>query len=102
MTSEIDLSMLPDWLATIIYQSLANHAPTAFYKTMQAVWDQEAAFVPPRLVTEMNGIAQGVCNVLTAQNEACDVKQWESSLYQVNMLPELLKVILSTLNLSTS
>jgi hypothetical protein len=40
--------------------------------------------------------------VLTAQNEACDVKQWESSLYQVNMLPELLKVILSTLNLSTN
>jgi hypothetical protein len=76
MVNSLDLSMLPEWLADKIYEVLDELAPPAFYKAMQAVWDHESQYVPPRLVTEMGAIAQGVCNVMQKQNMECDVADW--------------------------
>jgi hypothetical protein len=92
MVDGIDLSMLPDWLADAIHQALDQKVVPAFYMAMQAVWDHESQYVPPRLKTEMSAMAQGLCSAQAARNVACDVDEWTSYIQQVNMLPELIKM----------
>ena len=52
--------------------------PAAFDKALQAVYEKEEAFIPPRLLVEMDAIAAGFCDGLRrkapkAVAEKCDV-----------------------------
>jgi hypothetical protein len=98
----LDTSSLPVWLQDLIAAELAVHSVQGFFKAMQWVWDQEAAFVPPRLMAEIEAMGSGVCVGLAkaAQPELflgegkgdCDPAEWVTKLQQVNMLPELIKM----------
>ena len=99
MVNSLDLSMLPPALAAIIYQGLDAHVTDAFYRAMDWVWAQESAFVPPRLLTEMDAIGAGVCSGLAAAATSrgaeatdCDPAAWAANIQQINMLPELIKM----------
>mmetsp|Transcript_5090 Transcript_5090/g.6452 ORF Transcript_5090/g.6452 Transcript_5090/m.6452 type:complete len:480 (+) Transcript_5090:59-1498(+) len=92
MVDGLDLSKLPDWLADAIHEALDQVVVPAFYKAMEAVWEREEQYVPPRLKTEMSAIAQGLCAAKAKQNIDCDVDEWTAYIQQVNMLPELIKM----------
>jgi hypothetical protein len=87
-----DLSKYPAWLQTVLANQLDKHFETLVDRALQAVWDAEEAFVPPRLKAEMDAIAEGMCSVLSARKTACDVDAWKTNIYRLNMIPEFVKM----------
>ena len=85
----LNTSGLPPALAKAIHAGLAE---TAFYRAMQWVWNREAFAVPPRLVAEMEAIAEGLCESRARRGLPCDVGEWTQNVQRLNMFPELIKM----------
>jgi hypothetical protein len=97
IVTSLDLSMLPDWLAKLLNFELASHAPAAFNRALQAVYEREAEFIPPRLLAEMDALAAGFCDGLrrkapAAIAEKCDVAEAAAAVRRINMIPELVRM----------
>ena len=56
---------------------------------MAWVYEQEEAYMPAELVTEMEAIAEGMCSRLKGD---CDVAMWADKIKAFNMLPELIRM----------
>ena len=89
MVLDIDLSRLPTWLAAILKVEGAMHAPAAFDRALEAVFEKQLPYMPPRLLEEMDGIATGLCQTI---GDSCDVDYWKAAARRVNMLPELIRM----------
>lgn len=89
MIKDLDLSVLPTWLAAILKVKAAELAPSAINKALGIIYNIQEPFLPARLITEMEGIAEGLCN---AVGPSCDLDSWKLKVKQVNMLPELIRM----------
>lgn len=89
MVLDLDLSKLPTWLAAILKVEGAKHAPAAFDRALEAVFERQYAYMPPRLLEEMDGIAEGLCRTI---GDSCDLAEWKGMVRRVNMLPELIRM----------
>lgn len=105
MILDLDLSALPEWLAALIKAAGVEHAVPALNTALDWVYEQENTMIPQRLIDEMEGIAQGLCDAQSAEaaqttkgreheqeQEACDVTEWTTKIKRVNMLPELIRM----------
>jgi hypothetical protein len=103
MVLDLDLSVLPEWLAALIKAAGVEHAVPALNTALDWVYEQESSMIPQRLIDEMEGIAQGLCDAQSAETtrttegqeqeqEACDVSEWTIKIKRVNMLPELIRM----------
>ena len=97
MATSVLPSALPDWLTKLLTAEAVEHVPAAFDKALQAVYEKEEAFIPPRLLVEMDAIAAGFCDGLRrkapkAVAEKCDVGEAAAAVRRVNMIPELVRM----------
>lgn len=93
MVLDIDLSQFPEPLQKIlrvIQVKGAAAAPEAFSEAMHWVWEKQLPYTPEYLVDELDGMAEGYCDA--HMGESCDVAAMATTLKDVNMLPELIRM----------
>ena len=97
MIQEIDLSQFPEELQKILEKAMKGLevlAPRIAHKAMLWVWNKEEKYLPQSLIDEIDGIAEGICSVLSKEDKKkeCDVKEWRDNIRAVNMFPELIRM----------
>ena len=88
MVEDLDVSGLPTFLQIKI-KKFGLKAPGIMDEALSWVYQNEEEYMPPRLIDEMNGIADGICMKLGGN---CDVSAWLEEIRRANMLPELIRM----------
>ena len=96
---QIPVDKLPKWLAGAIVKLCQDAAPTAFDLALGWVWDQQVKYInasKTNVVEEMQGIAAGICKPArinaTVPSLCSNPKKLLKTIYNVNMLPELVQM----------